>query len=168
MNQENIDPLPGRAYQLGFEFEEKYGACSQMVLTTVEELFGNLNKEIVKASHPLAGGGAGCEDGTCGALSGGLLAIGAEFGRERSNFGLDIDSTHKKAGRRLHDRFVQNFGSCICREVRDAINDLPVSLGGETPTKEMKVSNCAGVVGATASWTACILRDYGLKPSEFS
>jgi len=168
MNEESTDPLVDKAYRLGFELEEKYGACSQMVLATIQDLFQNLNEDIIKASHPLAGGGAGCEDGTCGALSGGLLAIGAEFGRERSKFGRDIDSTHKEAGRSLHDRFVQNFGSCICREVRDEINGLPISIGGETYKRGIRVSNCAGVVGATASWTADTLREYGLEPSEFS
>jgi C_GCAxxG_C_C family probable redox protein len=168
MNEESADPLVDRAYRLGFELEEKYGACSQMVLATIQDLFQNFDGDIIKASHPLAGGGAGCEDGTCGALSGGLLAIGAEFGRERSKFGQDIESTYNEAGRLLHDRFVQNFGSCICREVRELIKDLPVTIGGKPHKREVRVSNCAGVVGATASWTAYTLREYGLEPPEFS
>ena len=47
-----------------------------MVLAIVQELIGTIDDSLIKVSHPLASGVAGCEDGTCGALAGGLLAIG--------------------------------------------------------------------------------------------
>jgi len=153
-----------RAYELGFEKEKKFGACSQMVLTTVQELLGTIDDSLIKASHSLAGGGAGCEDGTCGALAGGLLAIGSEFGRDVQKFGEDVDATYKELGKILHDRFVNGFGSVVCSDVREKIDSLPVEIGTGDAEKEILVSDCTGVVGVTGSWSVEILINKGIYP----
>lgn len=72
-----------RAYALGFEYEQKYENCAQCLLAAVHELVGGVDEALFKASHNLAGGGGLTTKGTCGALSGGMLAFGSRYGRER-------------------------------------------------------------------------------------
>ena len=166
MKENDRSKTISRAYSLGFELEEEYGACSQMVLTTIQELFGTVDDKLIKASHALAGGGAGCEDGTCGALAGGLLAIGAEFGRGKGEFGGYNDELYKRLGKELHDRFSHTFGSCICGDVRNSTGGLVASISRGKNCDEKTVNDCPGVVGVTASWTAEILLDNGTRPVE--
>jgi hypothetical protein len=54
----------------------------------------------------------------CGALSGGVLAIGYFFGRKKKEFG-DIMNLVKAnlLSKRLHDRFVTKYGTCRCADL---------------------------------------------------
>ena len=60
---------------------DKYSGCSQSVLLALQEAFGIGDIESFKAATVLSGGVARMGE-TCGALLGGLLALGLVVGRE--------------------------------------------------------------------------------------
>jgi len=68
--------------------------------------------DIAKKMATPFGGGIGRAEDLCGALSGGVLAIGACIGR------LDPDEDKQRcyeAARELHRRFLETFGATSCR-----------------------------------------------------
>ncbi|ACB84416.1 C-GCAxxG-C-C family protein [Natranaerobius thermophilus] len=86
--------------------------CSEAVLLTINDLLDKpFQKDIVKlaSGFPVGFGGSGC---SCGAVSGGVMALGLAFGR--SNPG-ENNETVMKASKELHDWFIQENDSNCCR-----------------------------------------------------
>ena len=52
----------------------------------------------------------------CGAVSGGILVLGARYGRGQNNGPEAKERTYAKV-RQLMDRFGQKRGTCLCREL---------------------------------------------------
>ena len=75
-----------QVYALGYEFEAKYGVCPQCTIAALQEVFGVIDDETFKATQGLAGGGALTTQGTCGALIGAMIAMGALVGRDKESF----------------------------------------------------------------------------------
>jgi len=111
-------PLSERAYQIAFDYEVKFGCCPQCVLSAVKETVGLVTDETIKASHGLSGGGALSGRGVCGALSGGLVALGAKRGRDADKLHRGRGMANFQAGRELVDRFNQTFGGLTCEELQ--------------------------------------------------
>lgn len=86
--------------------------CSEAVFTVVNEYLGQpMPPEAVKmaSGFPVGMGTAGC---TCGALSGGIMALGLKFGRTRPKAEMpDMFCVSKE----LHDDFKNKFHSTCCR-----------------------------------------------------
>ena len=61
---------------------DKYSGCSQSVLLSLQEAYDMFDTEAFKAATVLSGGVARRGE-TCGALIGGLLALGQAAGREK-------------------------------------------------------------------------------------
>ena len=72
--------LAEQAYHTAVQYELDYGCCPQCVLATVQETIGIIDDQTIKASHGLSGGGGLLGQGTCGALTGGLMALSAKRG----------------------------------------------------------------------------------------
>ena len=111
-----------RAYQIGFEYERTRYGCSQSVVAAIENVFGFDFPDLVKSSYPLAGGVATTTEGTCGALSGGVLIIGYLFGRSREEFKKNV--FNRKAlfiSKPLYDKFIQEYDTCICKGIQKKI-----------------------------------------------
>ena len=115
----NKEELAEQAYKLAFEYEAKLGSCPQCVFAAVKETLGIGDEKTFKAADALAGGGALSTNGTCGALVGGMLAIGSIVGRNYEDFknGRRVRNVFKYA-KKLYDRFVEEFGSCLCKDVQ--------------------------------------------------
>lgn len=80
-----------------------------------EHALGHVDDQILKLSTGFAGGiGCGYQD-VCGALSAGVLIIGARHGRTRPD--VD-DSLCQATATHFRDRFVQAFGTTCCEELR--------------------------------------------------
>lgn len=153
-----------RSYTLAYEFEQKYGACSQCVLAALQETIGGIDDEVIKASHALAGGAAKTGQGTCGALSGGMMAISARYGRERVDFESGRSTEASTLAKVLYDRFVNEFGSPICADVQEAIFGRSFNLWDPNDRQAFEdagghLDKCPDVVGKAAMWTAEILLD---------
>ena len=88
--------------------------CSEAVMATLNQgLGGGLPPELafkLASAQSNGMGGRGC---TCGALNGGILALGLFFGRERPGFS-NGKYVRDLAGE-LHDLFKARFGATCCR-----------------------------------------------------
>lgn len=119
--------------------------CSEAIVKTISDEFETgWPAEIVAAASgfPVGFGGAGC---TCGALSGGVLAIGMFFGRTtpkdpRSETALALS-------RRLHEYFISRRHSVCCRKLtRDMVMGSPTHM-----------AQCIAITGEIAAETARLI-----------
>jgi C_GCAxxG_C_C family probable redox protein len=153
------EDLMKRAYDLGFNYTKDYGGCSQCVFAAVSEVLGAGNREIFKTMDGLAGGLVRAGDGTCGALSGGVAAISQRYGRE------DFENLGEREkgmvlGKKLHDLFIEKFGSVVCKDVQTKIIGRSFNLWDPKEHEEFnkaKGDKCQTVVGKTAEWAVEIL-----------
>lgn len=86
--------------------------CSEAVLLVANEHLGKpMPDEIVKlaSGFPVGMGSAGC---VCGAISGGVMALGLKYGRTEP--GATTPGMFE-ASKELHDRFKARRGSACCR-----------------------------------------------------
>lgn len=107
-----------RAHNL---FATRQLMCSEAVLVVLNRAFdGGLSDELairLTSALPEGIGGSGC---TCGALSGGVLAIGLFLGRERPG---QSGKKARKAAKELHNLFKNSFRSTCCRVLTKKVKD---------------------------------------------
>lgn len=152
-----------KAYALAFENEQKIGCCSQCVLAAIQDVLGGIDDAVFKAAHTLAGGGALTTGGTCGALAGGMLALGSHYGRDRAHFaqGQHFMPSYR-LGKQLQDRFVAEFGSPVCAEIQKKILGKSFDLWNRDDFKAFEAAGghldkCPHVAGQVAKWITEIL-----------
>lgn len=109
------------------ENQIKYRCCSQNTLYPLQRHLDIGNREVFKATSAVSGGILGKGVHICGALVGGLMAIGLEFGRADflepgtprepgpSNF-----LRMRELGTELYDQFKDEFGSHICTDIQQS------------------------------------------------
>ncbi len=142
------------------EIAEKYYEngdfyCSEAIIKTIIEEFRlpKCDEAIKMASgFPVGIGGKGC---TCGAISGGVMAIGLFFGR---SFGKDtaVQKAMELSGK-LYDKFFEKRNSSCCR-----VLTKDMTLGS---TEHMK--QCIYFTGDVAYEAAkLIAEELGLKIIE--
>ena len=158
------EQIPNRAKRLAFEYERDCRGCAQCSLAALQDVFDMREDAVFRSASGLAGGIGLTNLGTCGALTGGAMAIGMLFGREREGF---VDPMRKRTVayrlcKQLAERFVEEYGSVLCREIQE------VHLGREYDlwkTEEYSEFNevayveerCPGLVGEAAKWAAEII-----------
>jgi C_GCAxxG_C_C family probable redox protein len=119
--------------------------CSESVVKTIKDAFDlHLPDSVVAmaSGFPIGIGGAGC---TCGAVNGGIIALGLFFGRSRPK-----DNRVNKAmelARELHDTFRKRHRSLCCRTLTKFM-----ILGSR---KQME--QCISFTGEVAEETARII-----------
>jgi C_GCAxxG_C_C family probable redox protein len=153
-------------YRTAFRYERENRGCAQSVLAALQDCFEMRNDEVFRAASGLSGGVGLTTHGTCGALSGGVMAIGMMFGRERCNF-KDPDKTRMSAyrlGKQLCDRFEREYGSVVCCEIQDSYLGRCYDLWSSTDYVDFdKVAYQEEkgplLVGTAAVWTAEIILD---------
>lgn len=91
--------------------------CSEAILLAVASHYApDLNPLAVRMSTPFAGGVGGSHMELCGGLGGGLLLIGALYGREDA--GTNDDRCQALA-LQWRERFLQEFGDTCCGDLRE-------------------------------------------------
>lgn len=110
--------LAETAYRKALQYELDYGCCPQCVLSTVQETVGFVDDITIKASHGLSGGGGLMGQGACGALSGGLMAISAKYGRDRDKLDRGRGVNNFRKTKDLVERFREEFGGITCQELQ--------------------------------------------------
>ncbi len=154
------------AYQLGYEYEGKYGACSQCTLLVVMDALDKRDSKVFQASFGFAGGIANLSE-TCGALSAGIMAISMEKGRELNNLTTQSEDDRRKCMqmvRDLHSRFIQEYGDIQCSSVHQKIFGRTFDQWDEKEFQEFlrlggHTDKCTSVVGNVARWTVEIIQD---------
>ena len=129
-------------------FETGQLLCSEAVLTVINRgLGGDLPDDVavrLAAAFPQGIGDSGC---TCGALAGGVLAIGLFLGRSRPG-GRDSQGS-MPAAKVLHNSFRNLYGSTCCRVLSKKVRKDP----------KAHVRQCAQFTGKTAELVAQIILD---------
>ncbi|HVP17005.1 MAG TPA: C-GCAxxG-C-C family protein [candidate division Zixibacteria bacterium] len=88
--------------------------CSQSVLLTMAEHWKCKNELIPKVATAFGGGMGRCGS-VCGALTGGLIAIGLKYGTNEPS--VKKRSRAYELGETLYRRFEKQNGTVMCREL---------------------------------------------------
>ena len=94
-------------------FKEGYN-CAQSVLLTMQKFWNLANPLEPKVASAL-GGGIGRRGSLCGALTGGVIAIGLKYGTNKPL----VEEREKAYSLALefYNRFKKNCGSVLCRDL---------------------------------------------------
>lgn len=126
--------------------------CSEAIVKTIKDNFQlpfSDDVDAVASGFPVGIGGSGC---TCGAISGGVLALGMVFGRSKPK-DTKVDKS-MALSRELHEIFKTNHKSLCCRVLTKGM-----SLGSSD-----QMSQCISFTGEVAEETAkIILREINQK-----
>jgi hypothetical protein len=143
------------AYQTAKTCELDYGCCPQCVLSSVQEALGLVGDEVIKASHGLSGGGGLLGLGTCGALSGGLLALSCKRGRDRDKLHKGRFISNFRAGEKLVKRFREEFGGVTCAELQTRFTGRTYDMWNPVEYAEFDRARglrCAHASGMVSKW----------------
>lgn len=160
MTSEDRAALAQQAYDRAFDLDAKYGCCPQCVLTAVKETLGGVTDDLIKASHGLSGGGGLMGAGACGALTGGLIALGTRKGRDADKLDKGRGMANFQAGKVLVDRFTEEFGGVTCEELQRKFTGRtwdfwkPEEYRGFS---ENRKDQCARATGLVTRWVVEIL-----------
>ncbi len=122
MNKKDLEQIKANASALATKYEQEYGGCSQAVLGALRDTIGGFSDEVFKAGTGLAGG-IGLGGNSCGALTGGVMAISCYFGRDYAQF-PDPDGERFKSFRladKLQRKIEEEYGTSICKEIQTKI-----------------------------------------------
>jgi len=155
------DTLAEEAYRKAREYELKFGSCPQCILAAIQETVGGIDDATIKAAHGLAGGGGLAGAGTCGALTGGLLALSAHYGRDRDKLDKGRYLNNFKKGRELVERFRAEFGGVTCEELQQRFTGQTFdmwSADGYAAFDKARGEQCAEATGTVARWVVKTLK----------
>jgi len=152
-------------YQLGVELEStKYG-CAQCTIAALQKAFEIENKDIFQAACPLSGGLGATTEGTCGALSGGVMILGYLWGRNKEEFEKGTNDRESQAlAKLLYDRFIQEHGSCRCKDIQTKLLGRSFNFWDDEDMEAFEKAGghrdkCPVVVAKACIWTAKIIWD---------
>lgn len=165
LSEEERQGLIRRIEQDARHNEIEYFGCSQAVLGALQRNLAIGNGEAFKAASALLGGVAMSRE-VCGALTGGVMAIGLVYGRaslENGNIGPENHEflEARVRGSKLCDRFREEFGSLRCGDVMVSAGrkDFP---GFNTVEAFEDHAKCENVTGPAARFAAEII----FQPTE--
>lgn len=92
------------------------------MLAVGEHLLGTVDEQTMRMTTGFSGGIGSTHGELCGALSAGVMLIGALHGRTRT--GVD-DRVCLELSARYRNGFVQEFGSSTCQALRDRYANCP-------------------------------------------
>jgi C_GCAxxG_C_C family probable redox protein len=166
MPEETVkEELLDRIEKTAHDYEKKYHGCSRCVLKAIQENMKIGDPTSLKGVTPLAAGVA-MRGETCGALLGGLVALGIVTASE--DFGDEGAMTNSiSLGFRLTRRIEKEFGSTKCTEIQKSKLGKSYSLADPNQYQEFIAASgyveCPKVVGKVARITADFIHDYLAK-----
>lgn len=121
--------------------------CSESVIHTINELLGwpyDSSITHLASGFPIGIGKSGC---VCGAISGGVMALGMAFGR---NHGEPMNPKMLPIAAELHDHIKNIYRSTCCRV-------MTKDFDFESPERK---AHCVRITGEVAAWlTQRLLED---------
>jgi len=153
------EELLDRIEQTAHDYERDYHGCSRCTYRAIQEHL-NLGDDLVfLASTPLAGGIAFQGD-TCGALLGGLLAIGLATASPNMEDEQALTNT-MASGYFYLRRFVREIGSARCRDIQIARLGRSFNMADPKEYERAKDAGayreCSNVVGSAARIAANLI-----------
>ncbi len=103
------------------EAEIKYHGCSRSTLYGLKEHFDFITDEMIRASMALAGG-CSSSNGTCGAYSGGLLALGLKYEPPMEDLSKEAEEKRLKSREKrfaFREAFIKELGSTLCPDIQE-------------------------------------------------
>ena len=155
MSKEKLSEIAANAYDKALQYELDYGCCPQCVLATVQETVGIVDDQLIKASHGLSGGGGLMGQGTCGALTGGLLALGAKRGRDRDKLDKGKCMNNFQKSKKLIEKFREEFGGVTCEELQNKFTGRQYDLWNPDEYQSFdkaRGNHCAHATGTVTKW----------------
>lgn len=152
--------LAEQAARQAYEDEIQYGCCPQCVLKAVQSTLGYVTDDTIKASHGLSGGGGLMGMGTCGALTGGLLALSAKRGRAHNQFEKGKFVGNFRLGQELVKRFREEFGGVTCEALQYRFTGQTYDMWDEQQYKafsEARGTQCADATALVTKWVVELL-----------
>jgi len=143
------------AYEKAVRYELDYGCCPQCVLATIQETVGIVDDQLIKASHGLSGGGGLMGEGTCGALTGGLLALSAKYGRDRDKLDRGRYINNFKKAQQLTDKFREEFGGLTCKQLQEKFTGRTYDMWNAEEYQAFDTARgqqCAHATGTVTKW----------------
>lgn len=111
--------------------------CAQSVVTSFSKDLG-INKEMALKLSCGFGGGMGRKEEVCGAVTGGIIIIGAKYGKDSQGDKEKIEITYSKT-RELMDFFAKRHGTYFCRKL---IKECDLTTEeGQNKFKELDIKN---------------------------
>lgn len=128
-------------------FHEARLNCAEAVLTILCEYYGVGGDVYPRIATPFGGGVAGSQ-GICGALTGGMMAIGLMLGRE---MGGDKAPSYEM-GKQLLAWAGEKCGSCMCREISGVDMSAPEQMVAFRAENGGHATICEPLVGDVCRW----------------
>jgi C_GCAxxG_C_C family probable redox protein len=168
--QYNREEAVKRAYDLGHRYELNAHFCPQATLAALMDVFHFQDQVLFKSLFGFHGGAGNSGIGPCGALAGGIAAIGYFYGRSRTEFDMMAENcAATPLVKKLVDRFSEEFDGIRCRDCQKKMLGREIDFSKDEDKKFFQDNEghlkCAHVVGMGASLATEILWD-SLKASE--
>ena len=96
------------------KFQEGYNCAQSVAYSFCDDL--QLEKDMVLKLACGFGGGMGRKQEVCGAVTGGIIVLGAKYGRGEQDDRAAAELTYQKA-RDLMERFTRKHNAFLCREL---------------------------------------------------
>ena len=160
MGTDEKQSLGEEAYGKAAQYDLDYGCCPQCVLAAVQETVGIVDDQTIKASHGLSGGGGLVGEGVCGALSGGLMALSAKYGRDRDKLDKGRYIGNFQKARELTERFREEFGGLTCKELQQQFTGRTYDMWNPAEYKafsDARGHQCAHATGTVTKWVVEML-----------
>lgn len=129
--------------------------CSQAVLLAFAEEFGVDEEKAIAFTVPF-GGGMSKQGKTCGCLSGALMVIGLQFGKDSTTI-IENRGISYTMGKEFIERFHAEFGATDCKELIQL--DLNKKADLEQASKHVFGNRCKNMVGRTAEMLQLFLEE---------
>lgn len=117
ITDEDIDCIASRAEALMPEEPGSHYHCAEAFTIAVgEHFFGDVENRIRRMTTGFSGGVGGSHAEMCGALFGGILIIGALYGRAMP---YEPDEICYKKSVQYREEFIKAFGGSSCQAIKD-------------------------------------------------
>ncbi len=129
--------------------------CAESVLKACQELYRLPGKDVVPKAASGFGGGIGRKGSVCGALSGGILALGLAMGRVDPKDAAARDRIYAQA-RELYERFEREFGTVLCFNLTEC--DLATPEGQQKfKERGLHKNLCSKFVQGMVKWVGEVI-----------
>ena len=128
-------------------FAKKFN-CSQAVFTAFRQTGVLDESTALKLGTVFGAGVAGTGDGTCGAVSGALMAISMKHGRGDLQ-SIDAKVRTYELGKKLMTEFARRNGSCACAELLGMSIGIPENMARAQALK-LYDTKCVSLVRSAA------------------
>jgi C_GCAxxG_C_C family probable redox protein len=114
MTEDKINEIVYENYANGFH-------CAESIVNTINEILPGKNHNFCKAASGFCGGIGACKQEVCGALSGGIIALGSIYGRQ---VGSVDNSKLVSLSSKFRQIFNAEFGATVCQNVIANLENL--------------------------------------------